>query len=245
MKKIVFLIAGFVFSTTVFSQYVGQTNKLTSAGALAGSSPLLGYTMATIDFDHKQKELLEGISGSPYTSNNFAPTTLYYKDEEVQDIFYRYNAYNEEIEIKENQGNNEAVRALGKDKSIAILVDGKPMSFKTFVDKKGSTLNGYLVALQASEKFVLYKRINVKYTEGQKAQNSFVKDIPDRFSHFTEYYLEQDGGKRLTEIKLKNSQLLKLLPEELRASTKQYMKENNLNIKNEADLVKIFMHLNS
>lgn len=185
----------------------------------------------------------EEFQGSPYTNNSFLPTRIFYKDEDMGAIYYRYNAYNGEIEVKESPV-QEGIRALGRDKNIAIL-DGKSrMSFKTFIDRNNNTLNGYLTHLVDGEEYDLYRRIRIKYTEGQKAANSFVKAIPSRFSQFTEYYVQKKGVDRIDEFEGNNRSLYKLVGSENKDSLKSFMKENDLSPKEEQDLIRIFEHLN-
>ena len=72
-----------------------------------------------------------------------------------------------------------------------------------------------------------------------------VRKWASRFSQFTEYYFQKDGVDRMDEIKLKNSQLLKLIDASKKADLKQFLKDNDLNIKNEQDLVQVFGYLNN
>jgi hypothetical protein len=119
------------------------------------------------------------------------------------------------------------------------------MSFKTFIDKNKNTTNGYLTLLLKGQNFDLYRRIRVKFTEGQKAQNSFVPNTPNRFTQFTEYYYQRDGINRIDELKQSNSSLLKILPNEMKSKMKEYLKENKLNIKQELDLIKALEFVNN
>lgn len=231
----------------VNAQFSGQVATNMSAGGStdAGISGAIQNLLGPIsDADSKRANVWDEFSGIPYTDLNFKKTAVYFRDEYQGDIYYRYNAFNEEIEIKESP-EQQGIRALGRNKAIAITVNGKPMAFKTFIDKTGRTLNGYLTTLQSSGPYTLYKRTNVKFTEGKKAENSFVKDVPSKFSHFTEYYMEVDGVDQINEIKLKNSKLLDMITdEEKKLALKAYMKENRMNIKNENDLISAFVFLN-
>ncbi len=49
---------------------------------------------------------------------------------------------------------------------------------------------------------------------------------------------------RIDEIPLKNGKLLKLIDASNRESLKKYLKENSMNIKEEADLIQAFNFLN-
>lgn len=246
MKKILFTITTLMVSAITFGQFSGQVASNMSAGGSndAGISAAIQSLLGPMsEADQKRQIDWEEFSGIPYTSIDFAPTTVYFRDENMGNIFYRYNAYNEEIEIKESPS-ADGVRALGRNKAIAIMVNGKPMSFKTFIDKDGRTTNGYLTTLQSSGPYTLYKRVNVKFTEGKKAENSFVKAVPSKFSHFVEYYMEVEGVDQINEIKLKNSKLVDMVNDDKKEGLKAYLKEKKLNVKNENDLISAFVFLN-
>jgi hypothetical protein len=229
-----------------YGQYAGQTATNMSAGdgGLGGGeiATLLGPISQNKD---KNKDLYADFQGSPYTTNEFAMTTMFYGDENLGKIYYRYNALNEEIEIKNSLRESEGIKSLSRDKKISILVDGNKMRFMTFVTSKDKTLNGYLSILSDNGQYKLFKRTNIKFTEGKAAANSFVKAVPARFSQFIEYYFQKEGVNRIDEIPLKNSKLLKLMDSSEREGLKKYLKDNSLNIKEEADLIRAFDFLNT
>ncbi len=183
--------------------------------------------------------------GSPYLNDKFVKTSMYYNGKFENNIYYRFNAYNQEIEIKAGVDAKEPILAINKDKKIAIEVNNKPMAFKTFVTSKDKTLNGYLIDLYEGEEYDLYKREYAIYSPGRPSPNSFLPPVPARFTNFTEYYFQKKGVDRIDEIVLNNRKLLKLLDGDIKAKTKAYLKDNNLNIKNEEDLIKVFEFLNT
>ncbi|MBU2900063.1 MAG: hypothetical protein ABJO28_01560 [Maribacter dokdonensis] len=248
MRKILMLAITAIVSTTLQAQYSGQvpTNMGGASQNAAAGAAIANFLGPVNEAYQKRREIdLDKFQGSPYTSNTFAPTILKYNDEVVGNIYYRYNALNEEIEIKKTSSEDEPYKALVKDKEISLLINAKPLSFKTFVTEKNETINGYLTLLQKGNTYDLYQRTLVKFTEGQPAQNSFVAAVPSRFTKFTEYYFQKDGVNRIDQIPQKNKKLLKLIDASKREDLKIFLKENNLNIKNEQDLAKVFDYLNS
>ncbi|WP_350293614.1 hypothetical protein [uncultured Croceitalea sp.] len=247
MRKTLVAVALLFGTISLSAQTSGQIANYGSSGLSNYSAASQINTLLGPISDANSKLELEntGIKGSPYTSNVFLPANIYYKGEDYGSLYYRYNAYNEEIEIKKQNLENEGIRALGRDKSISIRtsIEGKPMSFKTFIDKKNRTQNGYLTLLQEG-KYTLYKRIDVKFTEGQKAQNSFVKATPARFSQFVEYYLEIKGKNRIDEVELKNKKLLNLVETDKKEALKSFLKESDLKLKSEENLIKAISFLN-
>ncbi len=233
--------------TTAQAQFAGQAPITSAAGSTntVANSAIQQFLGPISDAEMKRKAIdISNAQGSPYTSFKFAPTTLYYNDEKIGDIFYRYNALNEEVEIKRSQLEEEGYRGLSNDKKISLIIDGKKMAFNTFITSKKRTTNGYLTTLVDGEEYDLFKRITVKYTEGQDAQNSFVAAVPAKFSQFTEYYYQKKGVNRIDEVIAKNSKLLKVLDANEKVKTKEFLKENSLNVKNETDLIKTFEFLN-
>ena len=246
MKNVIALLLFILVAYPMNAQYSGQVaSNMSAGGANAGSTAQIQGLLGPVsDALNKRSINFDEFKGSPYTNNAFQKTTLFYGEESLGPLYYRYNALNQEIEVKMENNENEGIRGLGKDKKIAILVDGKKTSFKTFIDNDGNTINGYLTSLSLGDKIMLYKRHHVKYTEGKKAENSFVPDIPSKFTPYTEYYLEVPGQNRIDEIALKNKKLLSMVPEGMRKELQSYMKENKLNIKKEYDLIQAIRYLN-
>lgn len=247
MKKLIYSILFLGACNLSTAQYSGNVaSNLSTGGTQAGGvnaqiNALLG---PTTERNAKLANDYSEFQGSPYTSNEFMPTKMYYKQEDMGTIFYRHNALNEEIEIKKTNLEEEPIRSLTRDKEIGIMIDGKRMGFKTFVTAKKKTLNGYLISLMNGDKYQLYKRTHVKFSQGKPATSSFTKAVPARFAQFTEYYFQKEGVPRMDEITLKNGKLLKLLDATDKEKLKGYLKENDLNIKEEQALIKAFEFLN-
>ena len=247
MKKSILIAFTLFAAITISAQTTGQLATYNSSRGDGGvTDAMYNYTAGSLSEKYSEKNIANNVNiqGSPYTSNDFSPTPLYYKDEKVGNIFYRYNALNEEIEIMKANVEGETIRSLARDKELNIRPNGTKMSFKTFVTSKERTTNGYLTELVNGDQYELYKRINVKFTEATASQNSFVKAIPARFTKFTEYYMQKKGVSRMDEVLPKKAKLLKLLDSSKKVALKQFLKENDLNLKNEADLIKVFEFLN-
>lgn len=236
------------FNVLVFcslSTGISQVTAVGGVGGGGGNNTVISYLLGDIKSGNEKRSIEEGnIQGSAYTTEDFQPGKLYYNEKLESDIYYRYNAYMEEVEIKSLDIPGAPVRGLQRDKAIRIVTpEGNSLSFETFIDKKGLTQNGYLEELSRG-KYTLYKRSDVKYTQPQKAQNSFVKATPARFSKFTEYYLELEGRNRIDELELRKNKLLKLVDEADREKLKAHIKANRLKTRNENDILSLLVFLN-
>ncbi|MGB5188462.1 hypothetical protein [Robiginitalea sp.] len=228
-----------------YGQFSGQIQTtMGGGGAAQGATAGAIATLLGPISDAAQKRTLEweSFAGSPYTSNDFKPAELFYKNEKVGPVYYRYNALNEEIEIKENP-TEEGLRGLSRDKNIILKVEGNPMRFMTFIDKDGKTLNGYLTQLVDGENYDLYKRTRVKFTEGAKAANSFVQETPSRFAQFEEYYIQKTGVERIDELVPKKGKLYSQMDSDQKAGLKAFIKENDLDLDNDKDLMSIILYM--
>ena len=110
MKKLFPLIALlFSFALTAQDSYIGAFSN----GAGLSDSRLLD---AVADFTSKMRNkmvLASNIKGSPYFEDGFQKGRLDYFGRDVKgDAFFRYNAYNDEIEIGEFAEQKEAEEAL-------------------------------------------------------------------------------------------------------------------------------------
>ncbi len=245
MYKYLTLTLSLLISGLVSGQYSGQiaTNMSAGGAAQGGTAGAIATLLGPVN-DAYQKRTIdwEKFQGSPYTEDEFLPAELFYRDEKVGTVFYRYNALNEEVEVKETK-TQQGIRGLSRDKNIILKIKGNPMSFKTFIDKNDRTLNGYLTQLVDGDNIDLYKRTLVKFTEGQKAANSFVKDTPSRFSQFEEYYIQKKDVDRIDEFIPKKSKLAKLIPAEKRPELKDFIKDNNLDLGAEEDLKRLILYV--
>jgi len=250
MMKNAVLTGVFALATiTASAQLSGQIPTNMSAGGSGDLAAVSGAIQSLLgpiaQADQKREINFDEFRGSPYTSNTFQKAALFYKDELVGDIYYRYNSLNQEVEIKATNSPEEGIRALGRDKGISIIIEGRPMSFKTFIDKNNRTTNGYLVALENTGDYKLYKRHHATFKEGLKASNSFTKDVPAKFTQYVEYYLERAGANRVDYIKLNKGSVLNAVVGEKRNALKDYIRNEELNLRKERDLIKAIQFLNS
>jgi len=246
MKKTFIFIFTIVGAAMMSAQTSGQLPSYNANTADGGvSDAFYKYALGSIsDANEKTSYKDENIEGSPYKQNAFVQTTVFYEDDNLGKVYYRYNAFNEEVEIKARNSEEEPILGLGKDKKIKVMVENRPMSFKTFIDKSGNTKNGYLTLVQDGT-YKLYKRLHINFKEVKKAPNTFVKGKPARFIQSTEYYLESEDGLKIAFLELNKKKLLKLVDGEKQSTLKSFLKEQNIDLKEEKDLNKVIQFLNT
>ncbi|MGY8916599.1 MAG: hypothetical protein ACKVJF_16135, partial [Flavobacteriales bacterium] len=188
----------------------------------------------------------KNASGSPYLNESFSSCKLYANNEQIGSFFYRYNAYRDEIELKESLSNPQ-ISSLVQNKQFRIIDGSNIYTYNTIVSKKNEHSQGHLNLLEDGEFFSLYRKDFVTFKKGAPAANSMVKATPDKFTNFMEYYyVDKNSGDEqayFLDNNLKN--FVNSQKKEKKEKIKTILKEQKLNTKKEEDLIKLFKLLNN
>jgi hypothetical protein len=246
MKNILLVLLTLFTLKSIQAQNLGSAPG-GEAGLFAnaqGGSPMLNLVM--MDLRSNKGNIYAGeVVGSPYSTENFIKSSLYYGEESQGQFFIRYNALNSIIEIKKTTAPDEETKQLYADKNVRVKYLNKELRFTTYINKKEETKNGYLSLLMDGKHYKLYHRLAVKYSEGKPAPNSMVADIPSRFTHFEEYYYEKVGVDRIDYLPSKKRGFLKQFDNEQRDTLRNYLKETHVMLSNENDLITVFELINT
>ncbi|QBA64871.1 hypothetical protein [Muriicola soli] len=247
MKYIFSLFLAFLTINFSYGQVSGQiaggAGGAFGIGGKATTDPFLAARMA--DLRSKKNSVEEEILGSPYLNDEFIKSKVYFGEDYIGDYYIRYNALNSEIEIKESNLPEEKPKRLLADDKVRIKYAKRELRFTTYITKKNETKNGYLSIISEGDSYTLYHRLAVKYSEGKAAANSMVMAIPSRYAHFTEYYYKKAGVDRIDQLAQKRGALLKILDKEIRDQVSTFIKEEKIDLSEEADLIRTFEYINS
>lgn len=242
--------------TTVQGQrafnYNSQAAPTTESGIIAIANyamqrnPAMDFLFSDVrNHDGGKVDWINAV-GSPYMSEGFLPCKIYVDDEFAGDFYYRHNAYNDEIEIKDYPEDPEKL-SLHTDKRFRLLSGDKELSLKNLVIEDGSYRNGYLNLISRGERFKLYTRTKVKFTEATQPVNSLVRPTPDKFTNYTDYYYS-DSKKELDVayyLKDRKRKFIQSFDKSIAGKLKDFIKEHKINVKKQEDLIKVFSFLNS
>lgn len=182
--------------------------------------------------------------GSPYISEAFEPCSLYYKDELAEQLYYRYNGLNDEVELKESL-TSEGIFSLNLDRNITLVSKGTILSLETLNTPKNGVRNGYVNRLYKGSTISLYERIKSKFSEGMRAQSSMVRSTPDKFSQFTQHYIQFEDQKLLEFIPTKKRKLINALPEKLQSKAISLFEENKYDLRTTSGLTAFISDLDN
>ena len=182
--------------------------------------------------------------GSPYISEEFEPCSLYYKDELAEQLYYRYNGLNDEVELKESL-TSEGIFSLNLDRNITLVSKDAILSLETLNTPKNGVRNGYVNRLYKGSTISLYERIKSKFSEGMRAQSSMVRSTPDKFSQFTQHYIQFEDQKLLEFIPTKKRKLINALPDKLQSKAISLFEENKYDLRTTSGLTAFISDLDN
>jgi hypothetical protein len=182
-------------------------------------------------------------SGTPYNHPSYLPGNVY-KDNELlaTEVALRYNAMADEMEIKESLTTpDEQAKVLTKSPDIFVKINSDIYVFVPY--KGGIEGGGYFHVLHEGSKYDLFKKPSKKFTPEKKASSSITRDTPANFSDRPVYYIVTKDGK-FYELPSTRSKKLKVFAEN-KDLIKDYVKEMDLDINEENDLIKIIQYYDS
>ena len=190
--------------------------------------------------DTKEKEnpiAFEDIQGSPYDPADFVAGEFLMDGQPSLGLNMRYNMYDDEIEVKEDDG---TITAFLRNTTTSFRIgDRLYRPFKYTED--GLTKDANFEVLVDGD-IKLLKRRQVVLIPPEKAPTPNQQDRAAKFIEQTEYYTVRGEGAPVP-FKEKKGELLELFPEHA-SEIKSLIKEQNLKVKRQDDLVLLFESLN-
>lgn len=177
--------------------------------------------------------------GSQYFNEQYFPAK---KNGTENDILIRYNAFNDQIEIKEN--NNIIVLSPQKDTELVSSNLRNIYVYTDYVIKNGTKLSGYLNIISKNKSFTLYKRERIIFEPEVHQTNSYDQYKPPRYKKLDPEYFFKKNNQDIVLFPKKKKELEKLfLGKEKELNT--FIKENKISLSDELDLIKLSNYLNT
>jgi hypothetical protein len=222
MKLITMICAFFATHTIIAQQASVQENVHLGAG-------LVGTKKTE---SHKAE-------GSQYFNDSFIPAK---KNESDTDILIRYNAFNDQIEINEN--NNTISLTPQRDIEITTIDRKNTYVYTEFVSKNGDILNGYLSIISKNNLFTLYKRERIIYEPEVHQTSSYDQYKPPRYKKLDNEYFFKMNNQVILAFPKKKKDLEKVFSGKEK-ELNLFIKENKISLSDEFDLIKLSNYLNT
>ena len=183
----------------------------------------------------ERKLSLEDIQGSVYLDEDFKKGIIYYRYTPYGEYLLRYDAFNDEVELKRTAG--PEIEALHKNEAISCEIQREVYRYLSYKDKGGEVQKGYLIELFAGKHYTLYIKRAKKFKEGKPAKTSLQNPFPPRFVDDESYYLSSRAANP-TLFKPSKKALLKVVDGVDRQALEQFLKANRVDLKNRGDLTR-------
>tara|TARA_R110002051_G_scaffold302135_1_gene370413 strand:+ start:8913 stop:9671 length:759 start_codon:yes stop_codon:yes gene_type:complete len=178
--------------------------------------------------------------GSPFENEAYQNGKVYYDGEFLGDYYFRFNAYNQEFELKKTLLPEEKMQALIKDPKVTLTTNDASYTYNSMLTQNKKAEEGYLRLFYKGTNYSLYERYFVKFKEGKPAENSMVTAIPSKFSNYTEYYFSSVNNDIISEIPQKQSRFIKTFSKKDIEKVKSYIDSNDIQLSNKETLISIY-----
>lgn len=231
MKKLIIAI----LLVTVSPVLAQNFNSAANARAFASDLFILDEYIKRQNKDVNFKDT-KSYKGTPYNHPNFLSGNIYKEGSLLaENIAIRYNAIADEMEVKETIASpEEDARVLTKSPDIYVKILKDIYVFVPY--QGGIEEGGYFEVLQEGKTVAVYKKHIKDFTPSKKATSSLTKEVPANFKDKPIYYLVTKEGK-FYQMPKSRSKKLKVFKEKQK-DVKKYVKEKNLDLNKEEDLLK-------
>lgn len=183
---------------------------------------------------------LDDIEGTVYLDESFKKGYIHYRYKPYGEYLLRYDAFNDEVELKRGEGN--IVEALHKNEAISCRIQEEKFNYLSYKVFSKETKKGYLITLFEGKKYTLYIRNAKIFKEGKPAKTSLQNSFPPRFLDEQAYFVSVGSGMPY-QIKTSRKELLKLVEADVKGQLQTFLKEKNLHLKERDHLIQAFMFM--
>ena len=244
LKKSSVYVLALLFTAAAFSQ---QTVNITSTHApsvvlflVPHNNPLfaLGYTNDT------NKSILEVADGSQFHEEEFKDATI----SSSKTVFKaRYNAYLDEMEIKRQDDKIGYINKNLKKEKISFQTENRTYKILETDNYNKKRILGYFEILKENDYVSLYRK-DLKQLNIGLEKTPYMIPAPKSITEFrdtkSEFYVEFKQSGHAIKLSRTRGGVAKLF-EEKKEIIKQYIKDNNLKVTKEEDIIKVIDYINT
>lgn len=244
MKPFIYLFF-LLISCSVNAQFDRGANKI-SDGLAWGQFDGLAI-MQTKQFRKDRvyiKDSHSFVQGSPYYDKTLKKSVVTFFDKVVpQEIYLRYNANTDELEMSSYQHDGQTDQMLLPDKDLKAKIGTETYKYLTYYNtiKKEELLNGYFITLIENSHYSLYLKKTKVFREAKLAKTSLERSFPARFEEKVQFYFKNKDNP-LLPLKPNKSSLIKNFDKK---TVKKILNKLPTSLGNQQFLKKFIEELNS
>lgn len=236
MNRLKLMKLVFVTSITGMLNSYGQQ----SFYSRAPDSPVINFVTAPSSTNETK------INGSPYLEETFTQGKVIKKGKTQLVAMMRYNAYTNEVEIKDGSM-KEGYSSLYKRSEFKAIIGDKTYGIHVFKDNDGALRSSYFIELNQGDTKLLFKPEAI-LRQARRPDTSYGRYVPPTYVWNNSYYIIDNGNSGdenyAVETRLSKRRILKYLNTDTE-SLKQYIKREDLNLRHKEDVVDLFHFYNT
>ena len=236
----------FISALLIFSFFA--TNAQRNRGYDVGSNGVLSDSRLLDIFENIKNRVttktvnMNQIKGSPYFDESFKQGEIEYFGETLKEnIFLRFNAFSDEMEMSPNPLAESTENILIKNNKVSCSIEGETYRYLGYIADNQPPAVGYLKELFKGNVLALYERKAKVYMEATQARTSLERSFPARFVDKTEYYYSINNGS-LLQVKLSKKKLISVL-KPYSASIKTFLENQDSKLKSLEEVIQLFSFL--
>lgn len=184
-------------------------------------------------------DLPANVQGTPYFEEEFKPGKIYIKDSEPFSAMIRYDAYRDNLEMKDGDKNTSLLK---RDYITAAIANEKIKIFKYKTDSE-DIREGYFYQLTDGN-LKLLKRKRKIFKSEEKNSSTYKKDEPARLVDEVDFYLVSNDYPA-QKIKLRKKNVLKALELEDGSEATKIVKQRKMKLSDENEVIQLIQLLNN
>lgn len=179
----------------------------------------------------------EGTEGTPYLNNDFKKGTVYSNGSKFSNVPLRYDIHDDRIEFLQNG----AVYQLDPNSPITKIVIDQDVFVVEKYEFKGKEKIGYLLRLDSGRAVLMAKLITI-YKERQEPTAMQYTAIPAKYTRLGNVYYMKEANRI---VQIESLKKIAGLFADRQNELNSFIKSENLSLREETDLVKLFKYYNS
>lgn len=225
----------FVFISLFVSSSIFAQELLGGHGAGTGiSSGLISTTPVVLN---------ERVEGTPYINEKFVPATISASENVI--FYVRYNAVNDQIEVKGEDDKAYALNKHRRDIVIQLIANKKTYQSFIYFDSDNNQSFGYFVNLNdRASKVKLLKKERIKFLDEKPQVTGYDTPQPAKYQRLSDQYFMKVDDKNAVIIPSKKKSFAKLFPK-YEDDILSFIKSEKLRLKREEDLSKLISFINT
>ena len=175
------------------------------------------------------------IKGSPYLTDDFVMSKVYFRKDSVFKIALRYNIYDQSMEYKENK----VIHAISNPE-VMVKIEMESSVFIYYRNNENIKYNSYYELLASGKSYLLAKK-DIGYREAEPPK-PIVESQPAKFFKRNDTYYVVIGGA--LPVLIKNKKMLVEIFEDKKDEIGKFIKKEKISYKKRKDLIHLVEYYN-